>query len=300
MGINPLKGKAPFFLLLHDFINLHKIYYTTHIPAASHIADNFVKRLYARHNLRIIHSFIKSGALLEIGSGGGFFLAEARKIGFNPYGLELNPIQANFIRNKLNIPCEESALSSSVFEGKKFDVVYHCDVISHFFDPISEFRKINEVMNDDSFLIFETGNFGEVDPIYFKYIPRFQYPDHLFFFSTDNLIDLLEKTGFEFVELYRYTILPQLVATKILSGVKNSIKKHVLKSHEKEKPTSEGESIVNPSGSNSQSFNSKSVVINILRNVNNYFNYVLRYKVGRIALRHVMPQTVVVVAKKRS
>src|SRR5665811_1133728 len=45
MGINPLKGKAPFFLLLHDFSNLHKIYYTTTLEqqdSLSELAEQFV------------------------------------------------------------------------------------------------------------------------------------------------------------------------------------------------------------------------------------------------------------------
>lgn len=284
---------------LNEIIDLYG-HDDANISAESHISAAFPKVLYAKHHLKIIRSVVKSGALLEIGPGAGYFLDEARKLGFEPHGLELNSAQANFIRNELSIPCEGSLLSTSVFEGKKFDIVYHCDVISHFFDPISEFRKINEILKDDSFLVFETGNFGEVDQSYFKYIQKFQYPDHLFFFSTDNLIDILEKTGFKLIKIYRYSILPQLVARKMLSGVKNLIKKHVLKSNEKEKYPSDGRGIGNPSGVNSQSCNSKSIVKKSINNVYNYLNYVLRYKIGRIAPKVRRPQTVIVVAKKRS
>lgn len=270
------------------------------ISAESHISDAFQKRLYARHHLRIIRSFVKSGALLEIGAGAGYFLDEARKIGFYPFGLEFNPVQANFIRNKLNITCEESPLCVSIFEGKKFDVVYHCDVISHFFDPISDFRKINEIMNDSSFLIFETGNLGEVDQNYFKYFQRFQYPDHLFFFSTDNLIDLLERTGFKFIKIYRYSILPQFASIKIFSVVINSIKRYILEYNEKENNTSGRNDFWNLYGTSSKYFRAKSIVKKNIRNVYVYFNYVLRYKIGRIAPKARRPQTVIVVAKKRS
>lgn len=269
-----------------------------HISAESHISIDFSKRLYARHHLRIIRTFVRSGALLEIGAGAGYFLDEARKVEFSPYGLEFNPIQANYIRNKLSIPCEESPPTASIFEGKQFDVVYHCDVISHFFDPISDFRKINEVMKDNSFLIFETGNLGEVNQKYFKYFQRFQYPDHLFFFSTDNLNDLLEKTDFELVKIYRYSILPQLMTIKVLSMVRKSIKRHILKSNEKEERLFEGSSVGIKSVSNSQSFNAESFIKKSVRNVFQYFMYVLRYKIGRIAPKAHRPQTVIVVARK--
>ena len=76
-----------------------------HVSAASHISAEFSKRLYARHHLRLIRSFVKDGELLEIGAGAGYFLDEARKLGFIPSGLEFNPTQDNHISYDLNIPC---------------------------------------------------------------------------------------------------------------------------------------------------------------------------------------------------
>ncbi|MGV8073611.1 MAG: class I SAM-dependent methyltransferase [Syntrophobacteraceae bacterium] len=269
-----------------------------HISAESHISASISSRLYARHNLKIIRSFIQTGALLEIGAGAGYFLDEARKAGFKPHGLEFNPIQADYIRNKLGIPCEESSLNTSIFGGKQFDVIYHCDVISHFFDPIADFKKINDIMKDDSFLIFETGNLGEVDQVYFKYFPLFQYPDHLFFFTADNLVDLLGKTGFDFVKIYRYSVLPQIKVMKSLSGIKNSIKKHISKSNENEKLSSDDGGIGIKSVAGSQTPNAGSLLKKSLKYAYEYFNYALRYKVGRIVLKANRPQTVIVVAKK--
>ncbi|WP_237743546.1 class I SAM-dependent methyltransferase [Pleurocapsa sp. PCC 7319] len=277
-----------------------------HISAQSHISADFAKRLYAKHNLNIIRSVVNSGSLLEIGAGAGYFLDEARKIGFEPYGLEFNPVQANFMRNQLQIPCEQSPLSTSIFNGQKFDVIYHCDVISHFFDPIADFQKMNETMNDESFLIFETGNFAEVDQKYYQYIPSFQYPDHLFFFSVDNLAELLEKTGFQLIKIHRYSMLPQLLTMKVLSNIKQSIKKILIKSPDiSSKPgksTSEPYETNKTSISNFKSSNIKSSIKKNIKNIYNfgyhYFNYLLRYKIGKLAPKAQRPQTVIVIAKK--
>lgn len=279
-----------------EIVNLYG-HDNAHISAESHIYAEFSKRLYARHHLRLIRSFVKSGELLEIGAGAGYFLDEARKIGFNPHGLEFNPIQAHYIRNNLGIFCDESSLNTSIFQGKRFDVIYHCDVISHFFDPISDFKQINELMKNNSFLVFETGNLGEVKQIYFKYFQRFQYPDHLFFFSTDNLVSLLKKTGFDVVKIYRYSILPQLKVIKALSGIKNSIQKVFFVSNKKEKHSTDGEGDV-ILAANSQPFNVKSLVKTNIINAYQYVHYVLRYQIGRIAPKKHRPQTVIVVAKK--
>ena len=271
-----------------------------YISAESHISNAFPTRLCARHHLRIIRSFIKSGNLLEIGAGAGYFLDEARKSGFTPYALEFNPIQASFIREKLCIPCEESSLSATVFDGKKFDVVYHCDVISHFYNPISDFKTINEIMNDDGFMIFETGNLAEVDQRYLRYFQRFQYPDHLFFFSVANLVILLERTGFELVGLYRYPILPQLITINLVSRIKSAIKTHyALSKKNQEKRQSDANSDGMGTYSTAKSHGIKDVIKGSLKMGYEYFSYLLRYKIGGFVPKVARPQTVVIVAKKR-
>lgn len=107
-----------------------------HASAESHLRADFTKRLHAGHSLSILERYKKQGHLLEIGAGAGYFLDEARKAGFDVYGIELNPTQTDFINRKLDIPCETTTLTGS-YDNKIFDIIYHCDVISHFYDPIS-------------------------------------------------------------------------------------------------------------------------------------------------------------------
>ena len=270
------------------------------ISAYSHISAKLPKQLCARHTLRLLTPFVRGGVLLEIGAGSGFFLNEARNNGFEPYAIELNPIQAGFIRKELAIPCEESPLADSPFENMQFDVVYHCDVLSHFADPISEFNRINARLKQDGWLVFETGNLGEVSRSYMRLIQRFQYPDHLFFFSTDNLRDLLHRTGFELVKMYRYSIVLQLMATKARETVVQAVKGRGFRYAHGDKAISQGEreegrstSIRRPSThlhANARPFRQRAW---------DYLNYLLRYKIGRVAPKSRRPQTVIVIARKK-
>lgn len=260
-----------------------------HISAESHISRAFKKRLYARHNLGIIKKFIKNGSMLEIGAGSGYFLDEARKEGFDVYGIELNSIQAEFMRSKLGIPCEDSPLNNSSFDGKKFDIIYHCDVISHFYDPIAEFKKINDKLKDNGILVFETGNLEDVEKKYYRLFTTFQYPDHLFFFSEGNLKILLERTGFEFMKTYRYSIVPQLVIIKILLGMIDNFQ-----SQGKFRNSSKNSNSKIPSHRFSRSGFKK-----LIENTYHYFFYLIRYKIGYIIPKKGRPQTVIVAARKR-
>ena len=254
--------------------------------ADASISGFFSRRLHARHHLRIIKKFIKNGSLLEIGPGEGSFLYEARKEGFEVGGIELNTIQANFIKNRLGIFCEESPLNAFSFDGKKFDVIYHRDVISHFYEPIAEFQKMNERLKDNGFLIFETGNLGNVEKKYFKLFTSFQLPDHLFFFSDKNLKELLRRTGFEFVKAYRYSKLPLLWIMRSLKTKTDPFsvrgeKKHLHK------------------------MNISFLKINriifeyLLRNAFNYFSYLMLYKIGYVIPKKGRPQSLFVIAQKK-
>lgn len=167
-------------------------------------------RLNAWHNVRLLARHARSGgSVLEIGPGAGTFLERARQSGFDPYGVELNPQQADHIRSQLGIPCAPSLEEARSLGPEQFDVVYHCDVISHFYDPIAEMRKLDELIRPGGLHIFETGNLGDVDHRHFKLFTAFQYPDHLFFYSDRSLQKLRAAIGLEHVTTYRYSILAQ-------------------------------------------------------------------------------------------
>jgi 2-polyprenyl-3-methyl-5-hydroxy-6-metoxy-1,4-benzoquinol methylase len=171
-----------------------------------------------------IRNHRKAGAILELGPGGGCFLSEARKRGYEPYGIELNPIEARWINEGLHIPCESGPLGEASFGGKHFDIIYHRDVLSHLPDPLAVFRDINRALEKDGLLVFETGNIADVHEKYMKYFSQFSYPDHLFFFGEKSLSTLLEQTGFKCIHVYREAIFLKLLLQKALWGIKDSLK----------------------------------------------------------------------------
>jgi 2-polyprenyl-3-methyl-5-hydroxy-6-metoxy-1,4-benzoquinol methylase len=274
-----------------------------HTSAKSRISSRFPKSLHARHTLGIIRKFIKKGTMLEIGTGAGYFLHEARKNSFKVYGIELNNTLTDFVNNKLEIPCKKSPLETSLFGEMKYDIIYHCDVISHFYDPIKEFCKINSMLSTKGLVVFETGNFGDVEEKYYKHFKKYQFPDHLFFFSESNLKQLLTKTGFEFINIYRYSILPQLISNKVLEHIACLLNPG-LNTHREDKIHDFTISSLHP----------KSIFLNLcqfLKKAYSYaFNitykyvyycisYFMRYKIGSMVPKKGRPQTVIIIARKK-
>jgi len=255
----------------------------SNISAQEHIEDKFVKQLYAKHNLNHMRHYVKGGTMLEIGAGAGYFLKIAKEYGYEVYGIELNEKQAIFIQNGLNVQCESTPLSDKSFGNKKFDIIYHCDVISHFYDPIAEFVKTKSKLNNNGYIIFETGNLSDVEKKYYKYLKHFQYPDHLFFFGDKNIKILLEQTGFELIKIYRYSILPQLYLLKLIRRFATFFNTN--------------RTDVSP---NLQSVNSqKGRFDKFIKNLYSYFFYLIRYKLGRIVPKHGRPQTIIVIARSK-
>ena len=254
------------------------------ISAGEHISLERRSRLYARHHLGILGKFAPQGRLLEIGAGAGYFLAEARKRGYEPYAIEFNSAQAEFMASALEIPCEQTPLGPASFGGKVFDVIYHSDVMSHFYDPLGEFRRMRAALRPGGWLIFETGNGGDIDPKYFGHFSAFQYPDHLFFFSLANVLALLERSDFELVELHRYSVLPQLRALETLARARKVVARR--------SPVPAGAVGGAPAAVNGRARE-------LLGDVSDYANYLLRYKVGSAAPKAGRPQTFVMVARAR-
>ena len=187
-----------------------------HLPAAQHLAHHKAATLMARHHLRFVRRVVppqrpdgRRPALLEIGAGAGAFLTEARAVGYDVHGIELNPHQAAHIR-AAGIPCETEPFSPASFDGRRFDVIYHTDVLSHLPDPLADLRLMRNRLAAGGAMVFETGNGADIERRFYGFIPVWQYPDHLYFFGRASLRELLDRAGFTDVRIHAWSILPQL------------------------------------------------------------------------------------------
>jgi 2-polyprenyl-3-methyl-5-hydroxy-6-metoxy-1,4-benzoquinol methylase len=181
-------------------------------------ANTLAGRLGARSAVSEMLEHSSGGSLLEIGPGNGAVLAEAANRGFDVVGVELNDAQAEFIRTHRGLRCF-SSLDDAEALGP-FDVIYHRDVISHFYDPLAQFERLHAMLRPGGLHVFETGNFGDIDHRYFAHVRSFQYPDHLFFYSERSLHELLRRTGYEHVHTYRFSTRPEQL---LRSGIRRTM-----------------------------------------------------------------------------
>ena len=162
-----------------------------------------------------------AGDLLELGAGGGALLSAARERGYTVHAVEPNPVLATFLRQQA-IACETEPLGPGSFGGARFDVLVHCNVLSHLSDPPAAVAAMYQALRPGGLLVLETGNFADVLPRYHALIARtegFQLPEHLVFFGVDSLSRLLTDAGFSLRARHAFSRIPEKRGPAVLRAL---------------------------------------------------------------------------------
>jgi len=181
--------------------------------------DSFYS-LYAMLKARWLKGCRPRGRLLEIGCGEGYFLAAARSLGYEVAGVEPEPGRAARVTQRLGIDVRCSLLEDLHFPVAKFDIVYHCDLLSHFPDPIEALRKMTGLLARDGILAFEVGILGGIQPFWYRWIESLGYPQHRWFYSERSLRSLLSRAGLRIERTRHFGLAPcvALYRSRVLLG----------------------------------------------------------------------------------
>ncbi len=115
--------------------------------------DEASLRSLAKRRLQILERFNKSKKtnLLEIGSAAGFFLDEAKKIGYKTKGIEISESEVNYSREQLGLDAESISFLDYNTDAK-FDCITAFFVIEHFPDQEKVLTKIFSLLNEGGFI----------------------------------------------------------------------------------------------------------------------------------------------------
>lgn len=163
-----------------------------------YLSDEGIIRVNARPILRKLQSLSRGSSgrkLLEVGCSCGFLLDEARKEGWQAYGVELSSDVQKYAVDKLGLNVFHGTLDEVQFEDESFDVVLIIGTIEHLNDPVATIRETRRILKKGGLLVIQTINTKGPIRLY-RLIP----PEHLFYFSLANLTLLLHSEGFEVVK----------------------------------------------------------------------------------------------------
>lgn len=164
-----------------------------------------VRTLHFSRRKEEIESYVKTGRLLDIGCGRGFFLLNFARSNFDYMGIEP--------RKRISKEAKKRVGENKIFCGTLkeanlpdlyFDVVTMINLIEHLSFPRETLEEVNRIMKHNGLLYIETPNMG-------SFVPRtlgkrwhaFLESEHHFFFSRDTLTKMLARTGFKVKKVKR-------------------------------------------------------------------------------------------------
>lgn len=146
-------------------------------------------------NLREL--LVHAGKILDVGCSAGFFLANAERTGWEPYGLDLSEEAVEYARTRLRLKDVFLGTLDTVPLPRGFlDAVLMHNVIEHFFDPKSELEKARALLKPKGVLCVSTGNSLLAPLLRGRYSEFRAYFEHLYYFTPATLRAMLAETGF--------------------------------------------------------------------------------------------------------
>jgi len=143
-------------------------------------------RIRKRANIilkKLKHLHPEGKTLLDIGSGYGYFLEEAKKISLDSTGIEPNKklAQSSVFRGTLDEFVKKS-------NSNKFDFITAIHVIEHIRNPFTFIKQVSRLLNRGGILYIETPNYNS----WLAQKEKEQYtfltpPDHIWLFSKKSL-----------------------------------------------------------------------------------------------------------------
>lgn len=159
-----------------------------------HLARNYM----LRSKLRIVNGVTQreSGALLDIGSGTGYFAAFMQKKGWKVTGIELNEQARNYsvARFGLWVLAPEAVKD---MPDRSVDCITFWHVLEHLYDPPGWMHEVKRILKDDGKCIIALPNLYSADARWFgNRWAAFDVPRHLWHFSPETLIRFAGDRGF--------------------------------------------------------------------------------------------------------
>ena len=134
---------------------------TTALPTAEELAD-LKRRSFAgtdkdfRDRIGTLLELAPGNRLLELGSSWGYFVFQARTLGFDAEGVELGRARREFGVRELGVPLVERL---DELGDRRFDIVYSAHVLEHFTDLSTIFDELFARLVPGGLLAIEVPHF---------------------------------------------------------------------------------------------------------------------------------------------
>lgn len=150
--------------------------------------------------LDLIKQFVRKGAVLDVGCATGYFLEAAKKIGFEPFGLEFSEFSSGIAKKKFgNANVFHGTLEQCDFTEKSFDVIAMSDLIEHVRVPVQTLTKAASLLKDDGVIMIMTPDTKSLsNNLMGKRWTHYKL-EHFFYFSFSSISYIAKQCGLEII-----------------------------------------------------------------------------------------------------
>lgn len=176
-----------------DYVARH-VDYVEEERAAKHIAERRASWLL---------QFTAPGALLELGSGRGFFLDAARHRGFEPLGIEPSPDLASRASDDFGVEVKQGFPDEVDLASRRFGSVCMFHVLEHVEEPVALLRQLAERLVEPGLIVLEVPNIASAMARRRAEGWGAVQPDnlHITQFTPSTLRSTAERAGLEIVAI---------------------------------------------------------------------------------------------------
>ncbi len=183
---------------------------------------------FARHvwkeRIKVLHRHVPSGNFLDIGASFGGLMEEAGKF-YYPYGIELSNFAGSEAKKIPGATVHIGTLTNHPFEGRFFSAITMIEVIEHLPEPVAAVEEAFRLLQKGGVLVIQTANMKGQQAKKLGRDYNYFMPGHISYFSQQNLTELLKKTGFSSVKIFRpveFGLLPKLLKSRgTFSGIRD-------------------------------------------------------------------------------
>ena len=171
--------------------------YTEMVDSPEYLKEERGCRLSVQSTLKELKRLKKSGRLLDVGCGTGFLLDEARKYGWEVYGVELSKWAVGYARDQLGLTnVIQATPKEAAYPPNYFDAVVLRDSIERLTDPKSTLIEIRRILKPEGIICVNTPDISSL----ISKILRARWWGvkqlHLYYFTRKSLYKMLNTTGF--------------------------------------------------------------------------------------------------------
>jgi 2-polyprenyl-3-methyl-5-hydroxy-6-metoxy-1,4-benzoquinol methylase len=159
---------------------------------------DIVRNINIKSKLRLIKKYHKSGELLDLGCGLGYFLNGVITDGtFSATGVDVSDEALAYVKKKFNIiGFDETYLDK--FEPNMFDVITLWHVLEHVYDLKARLKQLKRILKPNGTMFIAVPNSASWDAKHYKkYWDGYDVPRHIHHFSRESFVKLFEENGFK-------------------------------------------------------------------------------------------------------